>query len=191
MPREEIRCRNLKSGLNQYSVGRTAVPRLKNQAIQDSHHGVSKMSGPGAGLTRPERGCYDRNAGWSSLVARWAHNPKVGGSNPPPATKTFFWFQWVEPISQTDSKTLNPDSQPIFPKLFTQSFTQTRSSARRLSAILPCARKLDHSPTFVTRTLPSGSPRTDTLSSRAAAYKPERNRLRLLSSVPTPLTSKH
>src|ERR1700730_9444282 len=29
---------------------------------------------------------YDRNAGWSSLVARWAHNPKVGGSNPPPAT---------------------------------------------------------------------------------------------------------
>jgi hypothetical protein len=33
------------------------------------------------------RGCYDESAGWSSLVARWAHNPKVGGSNPPPATK--------------------------------------------------------------------------------------------------------
>ena len=32
-------------------------------------------------------GCYDDFAGWSSLVARWAHNPKVGGSNPPPATK--------------------------------------------------------------------------------------------------------
>ena len=30
---------------------------------------------------------YHQNAGWSSLVARWAHNPKVGGSNPPPATK--------------------------------------------------------------------------------------------------------
>ena len=27
------------------------------------------------------------DAGWSSPVARWAHNPKVGGSNPPPATK--------------------------------------------------------------------------------------------------------
>jgi hypothetical protein len=27
-------------------------------------------------------------AGWSSLVARWAHNPKVVGSNPTPATKT-------------------------------------------------------------------------------------------------------
>ena len=26
------------------------------------------------------------NAEWSSLVARRAHNPKVGGSNPPPAT---------------------------------------------------------------------------------------------------------
>src|SRR5690349_13951931 len=31
-------------------------------------------------------GCYHHNAGWSSPVARWAHNPKVGGSNPPPAT---------------------------------------------------------------------------------------------------------
>ena len=28
------------------------------------------------------------DAGWSSLVARWAHNPKVAGSNPVPATKT-------------------------------------------------------------------------------------------------------
>ncbi len=26
-------------------------------------------------------------AGWSSLAARWAHNPKVVGSNPTPATK--------------------------------------------------------------------------------------------------------
>src|SRR5262252_2025904 len=31
---------------------------------------------------------YYRSAGWSSLVARWAHNPKVGGSNPPPATNS-------------------------------------------------------------------------------------------------------
>ena len=30
-----------------------------------------------------------RNAGWSSLVARRAHNPKVVGSNPAPATKGF------------------------------------------------------------------------------------------------------
>ena len=29
---------------------------------------------------------YSISAGWSSLVARWAHNPKVAGSNPAPAT---------------------------------------------------------------------------------------------------------
>src|SRR5437899_11499726 len=29
---------------------------------------------------------YHVLAGWSSLVARWAHNPKVEGSNPSPAT---------------------------------------------------------------------------------------------------------
>ena len=29
------------------------------------------------------------DAGWSSPVARWAHNPKVAGSNPAPATKKF------------------------------------------------------------------------------------------------------
>src|SRR6185503_15697581 len=40
-----------------------------------------------ASFDAPERGCYHQTAGWSSLVARWAHNPKVGGSNPPPATK--------------------------------------------------------------------------------------------------------
>ena len=28
-----------------------------------------------------------RDAGWSSSVARWAHNPEVAGSNPAPATK--------------------------------------------------------------------------------------------------------
>src|SRR5260370_932515 len=37
-------------------------------------------------LTGRKPHCYDDFAGWSSLVARWAHNPKVGGSNPPPAT---------------------------------------------------------------------------------------------------------
>src|SRR6476646_4834387 len=38
-------------------------------------------------------GCYHHNAGWSSLVARWAHNPKVGGSNPPPATNSIIGLQ--------------------------------------------------------------------------------------------------
>ena len=32
--------------------------------------------------------CVLVDAGWSSLVARRAHNPKVVGSNPAPATKS-------------------------------------------------------------------------------------------------------
>ena len=32
-------------------------------------------------------------AGWSSPVARQAHNLKVGGSNPPPATKYLQGFE--------------------------------------------------------------------------------------------------
>jgi hypothetical protein len=39
-------------------------------------------------LTLSGNRCYHFYAGWSSLVARWAHNPKVGGSNPPPATNS-------------------------------------------------------------------------------------------------------
>ena len=46
-----------------------------------------------SGLTMGRSRCYDRCAGWSSLVARWAHNPKVGGSNPPPATKQLLAIQ--------------------------------------------------------------------------------------------------
>jgi hypothetical protein len=35
------------------------------------------------------------DAGWSSLVARRAHNPKVAGSNPAPATKENPGIAWV------------------------------------------------------------------------------------------------
>src|SRR5215472_7091476 len=92
----------------------------------DCRHG--QPTRPSAALIKFDAqlgGCYHRNAGWSSLVARWAHNPKVGGSNPPPATNSTVWFQWVEPTSTTGSLTLIPDSQPIFQKLFTQRFTQS------------------------------------------------------------------
>src|SRR5215472_12000163 len=67
----------------------------------DCRHG--QPTRPSAALIKFDAqlgGCYHRNAGWSSLVARWAHNPKVGGSNPPPATNSTVWFQRVEPISQ-------------------------------------------------------------------------------------------
>ena len=39
------------------------------------------------------RSIYD--AGWSSLVARRAHNPKVVGSNPTPATNYLLMLQWL------------------------------------------------------------------------------------------------
>ena len=41
---------------------------------------------------------YDESAGWSSLVARWAHNPKVEGSNPSPATNFFNSLRTTEKI---------------------------------------------------------------------------------------------
>jgi hypothetical protein len=50
-----------------------AVPKNRERAVAPRFDAVESI-------------VYDRSAGWSSLVARWAHNPKVGGSNPPPAT---------------------------------------------------------------------------------------------------------
>src|SRR5580658_6643214 len=49
---------------------------------------------------------YDRNAGWSSLVARWAHNPKVGGSNPPPATNAIIRLRAIGHLSKTVQREL-------------------------------------------------------------------------------------
>src|SRR5947199_8888546 len=45
-------------------------------------------SPPACDYTCPpwRQGAQVNGAGWSSLVARWAHNPKVAGSNPAPAT---------------------------------------------------------------------------------------------------------
>ncbi len=40
------------------------------------------------------------DAGWSSLVARRAHNPKVVGSNPAPATN-FRWLEYFQVINAT------------------------------------------------------------------------------------------
>ena len=40
-------------------------------------------------------------AGWSSPVARQAHNLKVRGSNPLPATKLLNHNKWLEPDKNT------------------------------------------------------------------------------------------
>ena len=41
-------------------------------------------------------------AGWSSSVARRAHNPKVAGSNPAPAIYMVPWSSWLGrlPVTQ-------------------------------------------------------------------------------------------
>jgi hypothetical protein len=39
--------------------------------------------------------CFLQNAGWSSLVARQAHNLKAVGSNPTPATTLKLLIEWV------------------------------------------------------------------------------------------------
>ena len=46
----------------------------------------SLVSGRFGGLADSSVTWYLPVAGWSSSVARWAHNPEVAGSNPVPAT---------------------------------------------------------------------------------------------------------
>ena len=53
--------------------------------------------GDGAGVRIPLSPPFVYIAGWSSLVARRAHNPKVVGSNPSSATKR--WFRGVAVIT--------------------------------------------------------------------------------------------
>ena len=55
----------------------SSLPYLRNYMVK-------KVLGTAAPIR------YTANAGWSSLVARWAHNPKVAGSNPAPATMGTF-----------------------------------------------------------------------------------------------------
>src|SRR5271155_2191325 len=58
------------------------VPRHCPTAVQRITYPVSHSHS----LTQGRDSSYLSNAGWSSPVARWAHNPKVVGSNPTPAT---------------------------------------------------------------------------------------------------------
>src|SRR6266446_7833598 len=56
----------------------------------------------------------DFGAGWSSPVARWAHNPKVAGSNPAPATNLSI-ADWR--LRNADWKIRDPKSAFRIPKL--------------------------------------------------------------------------
>src|SRR5690606_35703938 len=95
-----VRCQ---SGCPRRLRGATAIPQeaapvgdLQRQAARDTgqaHRTDGRTAGRAEwrarfGLTDPPvKIGVTTDAGWSSLVARRAHNPKVGGSNPPPATK--------------------------------------------------------------------------------------------------------
>ena len=65
----------------QFSVAAAAFPHgIAPCLLKESWHELNS-------LTRRGRASTLRAAGWSSLAARRAHNPKVVGSNPTPATK--------------------------------------------------------------------------------------------------------
>ena len=48
---------------------------------------VPKTAGASLTIQESRSKIGHSDAGWSSQVARWAHNPKVAGSSPAPATK--------------------------------------------------------------------------------------------------------
>ncbi len=68
------------------------------------------------------------DAGWSSLVARRAHNPKVGGSNPPPATKK----QQVGALLMGGLSCSREDVKRIVKRMASDSMRLNRPSRKRL-----------------------------------------------------------
>ena len=74
--------------------GRRACARGRAGRVRPTTHSGACRNPDGRRLRRP---CTvaSTDAGWSSSVARWAHNPEVTGSNPVPATT------WNGPHSRT------------------------------------------------------------------------------------------
>ena len=60
-------------------IWRNTQVRLKGSVLK-TDRGLTARGG-----SNPSSSVFHITAGWSSSVARRAHNPKVGGSNPPPA----------------------------------------------------------------------------------------------------------
>jgi hypothetical protein len=77
----------IRQGFKRIGQGIPVTERSAKRLILSCSLLICSPRGAPASLTLLHPRCYDFPAGWSSLVARWAHNPKVGGSNPPPATK--------------------------------------------------------------------------------------------------------
>ena len=80
-------------GQPEFVTGHEPLPRLYAA-------GANGASGSQRALTRGTLTAIISfsDAGWSSLAARRAHNPKVEGSNPSPATKQIKGLQRCEPF---------------------------------------------------------------------------------------------
>ena len=86
----QIPCR-FKSGLRHHIVE-------KYPSLVEGTGLENRQVGDGAGVRIPLSPPFlFYIAEWSSLVARWAHNPKVVGSNP--ASATIFWSRGVAVIT--------------------------------------------------------------------------------------------
>jgi hypothetical protein len=70
-PEQAESCKKALVSLLDNSVSQGSVTRKKTACLPDRFQSIM----------------HSFDAGWSSLVARRAHNPKVVGSNPAPATK--------------------------------------------------------------------------------------------------------
>ena len=90
---ESRRVRPLVDRGDDHLCGTTVAPSSPRAAIpagaprMNAAHTAQSHIGP---IVDPRKwGCYNRgrDAGWSSQVARRAHNPEVAGSNPAPATQ--------------------------------------------------------------------------------------------------------
>jgi len=103
------------------------------------------LDGAGLGPLSPGKVvvCYNisSDAGWSSLVARRAHNPKVAGSNPAPATscgQTWLGRGAIVPISfQFVSELRSRD-------------VRQRTSAALVQAERELRKQIDHDPVLAT-----------------------------------------
>src|SRR6266404_4822395 len=81
--------RSTKPGSDQLAVPTRIFPLTHQRSRGNDESKRKSSSSVGFFVAQNQPANYLLSAGWSSLVARQAHNLKVAGSNPAPATKIF------------------------------------------------------------------------------------------------------
>src|SRR5689334_4044427 len=76
--------------------------------------------------------CYDHSAGWSSQVARWAHNPKVASSNLAPATNSLLGVR----ASRRNSPTIVEEIKLYLPAFSPEPSADASLDSTMLDAML-------------------------------------------------------